>query len=70
LFWGFVLKVLVEVIEFKSVVGVRYSIEGGVEVSAFLLSWLFSCEVQVIEDRLLQPSVVSAFNGVWEEVVT
>ena len=33
---------------------------------AFLLSWLFSCEVQVIEDRLPQPSVVSAFNGIWE----
>ena len=47
-------------------VAVMKSIEGGGEVSAFLLSCLFSCEVQVIEDRLPQPSVVSAFNGVWE----
>ena len=35
-------------------------------MGAFFLSSLFPCEVEFVEDRLPQLSVVSAFNGVWE----
>jgi hypothetical protein len=61
-------QVLVEVIEFKSVVGVRKTIEGWCEMGAFLFSWLFSCEVEVVVDGLPQPCIIIAFNGVREVI--
>ena len=39
-------------------------------MGAFLLPWLFSFEVEVVEDGLSQPCIVVAFDGVcFEEFV-
>ena len=60
------MQILVEVIEFNSVVGVRETIESWGEVGAFLFPWLLSCEVEVVEDGLPQPCIIITFNGVGE----